>query len=186
MSEQFWTIERVAGVCLIASNLATFPGLILFWKRAGHHGGTPPSRAYYVWERGFIVAGIIFSALGFLVLQASLQNTDGSILGRIGALVFLFAGILGVVGESLHIKQDYAKSYPVIVIYVVLAFLAQAAIGGALLQAAWVAGWLGGLTIVWNLGWLIVLPLLTPRDIYFPVLHYFLPLLIGIALVWRA
>ncbi|MBI5034048.1 MAG: hypothetical protein HZB51_26295 [Chloroflexi bacterium] len=73
-----------------------------------------------------------------------------------------------------------------LVVYVVLAFLSQAVIGGALLQAGWVAGWLGWLTIVWNIAWLIVLPLITPRDIYFPVLHYFLPLLIGIALVWKA
>jgi hypothetical protein len=183
MDAQFWTLERVAGLCLIASNLTTFPGLIMFWLRAGHRGGKPPNRAYYIGERAFIMAGIVFSSLGFMVLQSPLQNTAGDILARIGAMVFLFAGILGVIGESLHIKQDYKKSYPIIVVYVVLAFLSQAAMGGALLQAGWVAGWLGGLTIVWNIGWLIVLPLITPRDIYFPVLHYFLPLLIGTALV---
>lgn len=178
-------MERIAGLCLILSNLAIFPGLIMFWMRAGHRGGKPPSRAYYVWERGLILAGIIPAVIGFLILQQSLQNTDGGMLARIGALVFLIAGILGIIGESLHIKQDYRKSYPVIVIYVVLAFLAQAAIGGALLQVGWVASWLGALTVVWNIGWLIVLPLITPHDIYFPVLHYFLPLLLGVALVWR-
>jgi hypothetical protein len=185
MDAQFWTMERFAGLCLIMSNLATFPGLLMFWIRAGHRGGTPPNRAYYVGERAFIMAGIVLSISGFLVLQASLQNTAGGTLARGGAIGFLIAGILGLIGESLHIKQDYRKSYPIIVVYVVLAFLAQAAIGGALLQAGWVADWLGGLTIAWNLGWLIALPLITPRDIYFPVLHYFLPLCIGVALVWR-
>jgi hypothetical protein len=185
MDAQFWVLVRVAGFCLILGNLATCPGLLMFWIRKGHRGGKPPSRAYYVWERAFIMAGIVFTALGFIVLQEPLQNTDGGILARIGAIVFLFAGMLGVIAESMHIKQNYAKSYPIVVVYVVLAFLAQAVIGGALLQAGWVAEWLGWVTLVWNIGWLAVLSLFTPRDIYFPVLHYFLPLLLGIALVWR-
>jgi hypothetical protein len=33
--------------------------------------------------------------------------------------------------------------------------------------------------------WLVVLPLVTPRDIYFPVLHHVMPFVIGLALVLR-
>jgi hypothetical protein len=32
--------------------------------------------------------------------------------------------------------------------------------------------------------WLVALPVFTPRDVYFPVLHHAAPLLIGIALLW--
>jgi hypothetical protein len=34
--------------------------------------------------------------------------------------------------------------------------------------------------------WLVVLPVITPRDIYFPVLHHVMPLMIGIALLSKA
>ena len=36
------------------------------------------------------------------------------------------------------------------------------------------------------LRWLVILPLATPKDIHFPVLHHVMPLVIGIALLWLA
>jgi hypothetical protein len=74
----------------------------------------------------------------------------------------------------------------VIVVAVVLAFLGQAAIGGGLHQARMLAPWIGWATILWNLAWLLALPLFTPRDIYYPVLHHAMPLLIGGALLRRS
>lgn len=76
--------------------------------------------------------------------------------------------------------------YSQIVLYVVLAFLAQAAFGVALLRTGLVAGWAGWATIIWNLVWLIVLPIATPRDMYFPALQHTAPLIIGVALLVRS
>ena len=45
------------------------------------------------------------------------------------------------------------------------------------------ATWIGWLTILWNIAWLIVLPLISRRDMYYPMLHYVMPLVIGIALL---
>jgi hypothetical protein len=75
------------------------------------------------------------------------------------------------------------NTYPHIVLHVVLAFLAQAAFGAALIQTGLVPSWVGWATIIWNLAWLICLPVTSPRDIYFPVLHHVAPLVIGIALL---
>jgi hypothetical protein len=75
--------------------------------------------------------------------------------------------------------------YGSIVMYVLLAFLAQAAFGVSLLRTGLLPGWVGWATIVWNLAWLVVLPIVSPRDIYYPVLHHVAPLLIGIALLVR-
>lgn len=183
---QIVTIERAAAFCLLLGNVAIFPGLMLFWKRAGHRGGAPPSPAYFVWERSFIFAGIIPTVIGFLVLEGALQNTDGGILARTGAAAYLIGGIMGVGAEALGLTAKEQNFYPLIVIYVVLAFLGQAAIGGALLQGGLVAVWIGWATIIWNIAWLVVLPLITPRDICFPILHHVMPLVIGIALLWRA
>jgi len=87
-------------------------------------------------------------------------------------------GETGIVGKGVWV-------YPQIVIYVVLAFLAQAVFGASLLQTGLVAAWAGWGTVIWNLGWLFVMLLSRPHDIYFPVLHHVAPLIIGIALLVR-
>jgi len=48
-----------------------------------------------------------------------------------------------------------------------------------------VAAWIGWVTILWNIAWLVVLTLFARRDIYFPVLHHVMPLVIGIALLLK-
>ena len=45
---------------------------------------------------------------------------------------------------------------------------------------------IGWVTIVWNLGLLVVLSVITPGDIYYPIAHQIMPLVIGGALLWRA
>lgn len=179
----FWGIERAAGFVLILGSVAFLPGGMMFWIRGGPRGGAPPSPAYFAWERSFVMAAVVLTAIGFVLLEGHLQNTDGRVLARTGATMYFFGGILLVAAEALSLSQGYEKNYPLIVIYVVLAFLAQAAIGGSLLQSGLLAAWIGWVTILWNIGWLVVLPVITPRDIYFPVLRHFMPLLIGIALV---
>jgi hypothetical protein len=181
----FWSIEHAAGLFLILGTIALFPGVMMFWMRAGHRGGAPRSHTHFVWERSFVMAAVVLTAIGFVLLEGPLQNTAGRILARTGATAYLFGGILGVAAEALDLTRKEQSYYPLVVIYVVLAFLGQAAIGGALLQAGLLAAWIGWATIVWNLAWLVVLPLITPRDIHFPVLHHFMPLVIGIALLWQ-
>jgi hypothetical protein len=93
--------------------------------------------------------------------------------------------VLNVLYETMELART-TPSYPLIVVAVVLAFLGQAAIGGGLRQGRLLAPWIGWTAIGWSLAWLAALPLLTPRDIYFPVLHHFMPLLIGAALLRRS
>jgi len=175
------TIERTVGLILVLSAVVTFPGLMMFTFRRGYRGGAPHSRAHFIWERSFVMAGVILCAIGFVLLAAALQNTDGRVWGIIGATGFLIGGILLVTAEAMSLTFGYEKLYPLIVIYVVMAFMAQAVIGGAWLQGG--LAWIGWATIVWNLAWLIVLAIFSRRDIYFPVLHSVMPLVMGIALL---
>jgi hypothetical protein len=46
--------------------------------------------------------------------------------------------------------------------------------------------WIGWTMLAWNLGWLIVLPLVSPGDRYYPILHFVPLLLIGVPLARRA
>lgn len=182
----FWTVERAAGLVLILGVVATFPGLLMFGLRGGHRGGAPRSRAHYVLERSFIMAGVVLTAIGFVLLADSLRTTDGRSLGISGAAAYFFGGVLIVAAEALNLKLVYEQVYGLIVAYVVTAFLAQAAIGGAVLQSGLLAAWIGWVTILWNIAWLIVLSIFARRDMYFPVLHHFAPLLIGVALLTTA
>ena len=178
---QYWSIERAAGLILVLCSVASFPGFMMFGLRRGHRGGPPRSRAHWILERSSILSGVVLIAIGFMLLEGAFQNTGGHVLANIGATAFFFGGILVVAGEALMLTLGYEKVYGLIVIYVVMAFLAEAAIGGAVIQSGLLAAWIGWATILWNVVWLIVLSLISRRDMYFPILHYLMPLVMGIA-----
>jgi hypothetical protein len=114
------------------------------------------------------MAAVVLTVIGFVLLEERLHTSEGQVLARTGATTYVFAGILGVVAEALDLAGTQQRLYPLVVVYMILAFLAQAAIGGALRQSGLLAPWIGWVTIVWNLAWLAVLPIITPGDIYFP------------------
>jgi hypothetical protein len=187
IDKRFWSIEQAAGGFLVLGFAANLAGVLMFLMRGGPGGGTPPSHTFFMWERSFLLAGVILTAIGFVLLEEHFHNTDGRVLARTGVTAYLFGGIPLVAAEGLSLSPGFEKRvFALFFIYVVLAFLAQAAIGGALLQPGLLARWIGWVTIVWNLGWLVVLPVITPEDIYFPILHHLMPLLIGGALLRRA
>jgi len=187
MSDQrFWRTEHVAGLFLVLGFVTNFAGVVMFNIRGGASGGAPPSHEYYLWERGLFMGAVVLTAIGFVLLEGHLDTTAGRVLARTGAVAYLFAGILGVTAEAFDLSGTGQNLYPLFVVHVVLAFLGQAAIGGALWQSRIVAAWISWATILWNLAGLVVLPLVTPRDIYFPILHGLMPLLIGVPLLWSA
>ena len=178
-----WDSAHTAGLLLVLGVLVTFVGLLMFGIRGGHRGGAPRSRAHYWLERGCIMAGVVLTAIGFLLLVDYMQTWAGRSLTIGGAAAYFFGGILIVAAEALNLTLGYQQVYGLVVTYVVIAFLAQVVIGAALLQNGSVAAWIGWITILWNMGWLITLSLFSRRDMYFPVLHHVAPLLIGIALL---
>jgi hypothetical protein len=188
IDQRFWSIERAAGLFLVLASVASLVGVVMFSIRGGATGGNPPSYTFFVFERSFFMAAVILTAIGFVLLEGHFHNTDGRVLARTGATAYLFGGIPLVAAEALSLSLGEGfdqRGYALIVMCVVLAFLAQAAIGGALLQSGLLARWIGWVTILWNLGWLVVLPVITPKDMYFPILHHLMPLLIGGALLRR-
>jgi hypothetical protein len=180
-----WNIAWLAGLVLVISFIAQFPGLMMFWLRAGHKGGKPRSRAHFVVERCFIMAAAVLGPLGFVLLAAAREASPGYGLALAGAAGTLFGGVFIISAEALSLTIGYEKMYPIVNIYVVLTFLAQALVGVALLPSGLTAAWAGWACIGWNLFWLAAIPRLSPRDIYFPILHSVMPLVIGIAVLVR-
>lgn len=136
------------------------------------------------WERGLAITAFLISVLGFVLLEGLMREAGESVLARLAMAFYLVGAAVLVVAETAFLAQrDFV--YPQIVAHVVLAFLAQAAFGAALLRTGLVTPWVGWATIIWNLVWLGILPLAFPRDMYFPWLHYIAPLAIGIALLQK-
>jgi hypothetical protein len=187
MGERFWSIEFSAGTVLILSFAGLFFGALMYWIRGGIRGGAPPTRAYLVWERSFIMAAVVLTAIGLALLDGVLQDSAGRVLARAGATAYLFGGVMVVAAEASGLKQGphndgSEQIWAPVVVYVVLALLAQAAIGGSLLQAGLLPSWIGWATVAWNLAWLLGY-LIKRGDIYIPFVHHVMPLVIGIALV---
>ncbi len=177
--QDFWTPFRMTGLFLVLSFIAMGVGVASFVSRNGIEGGPPPT-----YERAAIMASVVLTALGYVLLDSHLQSTAGHAWARLGLAVFFFAGPVLLVAEGFTLTQGEKSVYALIVSYVVLAFLAQAFIGAALLQSQVLPSWTGWLTVIWNLSWLVILPFLTPGDIYYPVLHNLIPLIIGIQMLW--
>lgn len=178
--------QRVTGALLTLSFFVFLVGGLMFWARNGMAGNPAPNFAYFVVERGFVAAAAVIAAIGLWLLATILGDAHGDALApaRLAAAAFAIATALLVVGEASRLQQDRYLRAPVVA-YVILAFLTQAALGVILVRTGFLPAWIGWATIAWNLAWLIVLPIVTPRDIFYPVLHHFLPLLAGIALLRR-
>jgi peptidoglycan/LPS O-acetylase OafA/YrhL len=134
-------------------------------------------------ERSLFMAGMVLSALGFCLLDGRRYRPGAYVFMRLGVTGYLAASIIGVVAETLELTSTTV--YPMIVVYVTIAFLSQAAIGCALAMSELIPRWIGWATAVWNLGFLTYLVLARPWDVYFPIFHLIMPVLIGAALILR-
>ena len=171
-----------AASLLILCFLVFSVGGILYTGRAIWKWAAAQTARYLLWERCFVIAAVLVTVLGLTLLEDMLDKAGDTGIARLGMVTYLLAAAVVVVTETAFIgKHEWV--YPQVVLYVILAFLAQTAFGVSLLQTGLLAKWVGWVTVIWNLGWLVALPILSPRDIYYPVLHHTAPLIIGIALL---
>lgn len=174
---------RTVGASLLIACFGIFSiGGVMYAGRAMWGWPLQETTAYLRWERAFIIAAIVATVLGLVLLEDLLRAAGDTYLARLGMVAFLFAAGQAVVAEGLYLgKNDW--HYPLIVVYAVIGFVAQAAFGVALLQTNLVSAGVGWATILWNIGWLVMLVIFSRNNIYFPVLHHVAPLIIGIALL---
>jgi len=174
--------RTIAASLLILSFIVFCVSGILFTGRVMLNWQIEDIASYLVWERGFIIVATLATVLGLTLLEDLLHSAGDSFWARLGMMAYMFGAVLVVVAESNYIsKQEWNDGQ--VVIYILLAFLAETAFGLALLQTGLVVGWVGWLTILWNLGILIIMLIVRPRDIYYPVIHYVAPFVIGIVLM---
>lgn len=174
--------QGIAAGILILSAVLTSIGITLWMGRNLYDWTIASGPSYLGWERGSIMAAMVATLLGVVLLERLLQAAGNPAAARLGLILLLVATALGLTWEAAVIGRA-GDNQSLIATYVVLALLGQAALGLALLQTGLLAPWVGWVTIVWSLGWLAALPILSTGDLYYPVLHMVVPLLIGIALL---
>ncbi|MCB8983534.1 MAG: hypothetical protein H6659_06905 [Ardenticatenaceae bacterium] len=174
--------QVVAGWLLIVSALIFLVAGFLFTARVIWQWPSAQSKSFLYWERGIVMADILVVTLGLVLLAQLLQGAGDRIVPPLALTIFLIAAVLVLVAESFGLHEG-AYIYVPIVISVILAFIGQALFGVAILRSGFLPGWVGWATIIWNLAWLVILPIARPQDMYYPWLHYVAPLIIGIALL---
>lgn len=178
----FLSERQLAGLLLVGCAAIFAVGGMLFTVRTIWKWPAAQTAGYLRLERSFVILAVLVTALGLVLLEDLLRAAGDPVIARTGMVAYLFGAFVVVVAETAYLhKREWI--YPQIVFYVVVALLAQAAFGVALLRTGLLAGWVGWATIVWNLAWLAILPIASRRNMYFPALHHAAPLLIGIALL---
>ncbi|HEX6337591.1 MAG TPA: hypothetical protein VFZ85_11595 [Jiangellaceae bacterium] len=172
----------IAELGLLVAAAANVSAVVLFTLHDGANGGLPPSHGYLVVERSLFMVGMLLSAIAFCLLDDRGAGRANPLL-RAGALGYLAASIVGVVGESIDLESS--EIYSLFVTYVLAAFVSQTVIGLGLRAARLVAPWVAWTTVAWNVACPVVLRLASPDDLYFPVLHLLMPLLIGVHMLLR-
>jgi hypothetical protein len=178
------SVQVVAGWLLIFSAILFLPGGMLYTGRAIWKWPAAQSQRYLSWERGFVIAAVLVATLGLALLERPLETAGDGILAPLGMIIFLIAAVLVIAAETFSLSRQ-EDVYAMVVAFVVLAFLGQAAFGASILRTGFLPAWVGWATMLWNLAWLVIMPTARPDNMYYPWLHYVAPVLIGIALLSR-
>ena len=177
--------EQIAsGWLLILSALIFLVGGMLYTGRAIWKWPVGQTHLYLVWERGSVITALVVAVLGLTLLERMLEAAGDRILAPSGMALLLIGASVVIFAETYFVARQ-ESIYAPIVVFVVLAFLSQAVFGASLLRTGLLSAWVGWATIIWNLAWLVILPINRPQDMYYPWLHYVAPLMIGISLLLR-
>ena len=182
--KDFTSEQVVAGWLLILSGVLFVPGGLFYTGRAILKWPAAQSQGYLYWERGLIMAATLVAALGLVLLERLLEAGGDGILAPIGMVIFLIGTVLVFIAETTTISRQ-EKVYALVVVFIVLIFLGEAVFGASILRTGFLPPWVGWVTVIWNLAWLVILPIARPQDMYYPWLFYVAPEMIGIMLLFR-
>lgn len=176
--------QVVAGWLLILSALIFLPAGILYTGRAIWQWPKAQTQGYLYWERGLVILAILVATMGFVLLTQLLESAGDRIVAPLAMLLILVSTVLVIAAEAFSLSGQQWISAAVS-IFIFLSLLGQAAFGASILRSGFLPAWVGWVTVAWGLAWMVILPIARPQDMYYPWLHYVVPLLIGITLLLR-
>lgn len=210
MNQAFWTERRIAGSLLISGLLIGLLAVVIMFASGAAPGfaavgGALEAMAPYADTfrllNGMFATAWLFLLLGFALLTRLLARAGAEQLALLAFTLALVTCITGILHGAFHVglttwaAEEAGRTGSIPEIYQPLrawadgffrlgyvgSFAAMALIGWAILRTSLLASSLGWLTIGWSLllfaGWLV--------EAGAPVVPFFMPAVIGIALLWR-
>lgn len=114
----------------------------IIWKWPSAQTGV-----HLYWERGIVITALLINVLGFVLLEELLRAAGDNVIARLALAICLIGAAVLLVAETSYLShRDWNN--PQIVLHVMLAFLAQAAFGAAVLRTGLTAPWAGWATIL--------------------------------------
>jgi hypothetical protein len=172
--------RRVSGLLLLIAFILNLGGVVMY-AAATEYGWLVETPTYYAWERALVMSSYVAAALGTAVLEPALAEAGAAILGRLAAIAFPMAASVALVMEAVTINGP--EQYALIVVSVLLLFGAELLLGAAVLACRLVPAWVGWAAVAWNVVWPAILPIASPGDLYYPILHAIPLLMISIPLI---
>jgi hypothetical protein len=172
--------RRVSGLLLLLAFVLNL-GAVVMYAAGTEYGWVVETPTYHAWERALLVSSYVAAALGTAVLEPALAEAGAAILGRLAAVAFPMAASVALVMEAVTINAP--EPYALIVVAVLLLFGAELLLGAAVLVSRLVPAWVGWAAVVWNLAWPVILPIVSPGEPSYPILHAIPLLMISIPLI---
>jgi hypothetical protein len=172
--------RRVSGLLLLLAIVLTLGGVVMY-SLGTEYGWVGETPTYHAWERALFMSSYVAAALGTAVLEPALAEAGAAILGRLAAIAFPMAASVALVMEAVTINGP--EPYALIVVAVLLLFGAEALLSAAVLASRLVPAWVGWAAVIWNVAWPAILPIISPGDPYYPILHAIPLLMISIPLI---
>ncbi len=163
--------RRVAGYLLVTG----FAVLVV----AAFMYGDGAYPAGHAWQSNALTVGLVLTLLGLTAFQVVLTDSGDRLLARLGTIAYLVGVVLWIVGDAI----DLAGGRFIFELerdYVVLACVAIAAFGAAILRTRTLPRWLGGMAVVWAVVWTV---LYLNRIAEAPLGPNLIPALFGLVLI---
>jgi len=139
--------RRVAGSLLVTGFSILVVAAFLYG-----YGAYPAGHA---WQSNALTVGLVLTLLGLAAFQVVLSESGDRLLARLGTIAYLVGVVVWLVDDAL----DLAGAGFIFELerdYVVLACLAIAAFGGAILRTQILPRWVGRAAVAWAVVWAVL------------------------------
>jgi hypothetical protein len=173
--------RRVSGVLLVAGFALMIPGVAFAVASQTGTDAVPPTFATHA--GGVLLIGTVsLTLLGLIGFASVLWSSGERMLSSAGAAAYAVAATAWVIASGRAFAM-HVWTYELEVVFIVASALAMVAFGASVVRAGVVSRRMGWLAIGWGIGALILFAL--PYEGFPPLVTQFVPLIVGIALLWR-